>query len=80
MYHLELIDKQISKNLQSLSLLNHNIFIKQLSNIGLKGSNYFRVALVSKPQIEKLIKALERFSDKEIFFYITMNSFLGKKF
>ena len=45
---------------------NHNIFIKQLTNLGLESSNYFRVALVSKPQIDKLIEALEDFSDKVI--------------
>ena len=58
---------EISKNLQNYLLLNHNIFIKQLTNIGLEGSNYFRVALVSKPLIEKLIKALEEFSNEEVF-------------
>ena len=61
------INKQeISNYLQSYLLENHNIYIKQLTNIGLEGSNYFRVALVSKPQIDKLIKALEKFSNREI--------------
>jgi len=57
---------EISNKLQSYLLENHNIFIKQLTNLGLESSNYFRVALVSKPQIDKLIEALEDFSDKVI--------------
>lgn len=58
-------NQEISKYLHSYLLKNHNIYIKQLTNIGLEGSNYFRVALVSKPQIDKLIKALEKFSNGE---------------
>ena len=59
-------NQEISRNLQSYLLKNYNIFIKQLTNVGLEGSNYFRVALVSKPQIDKLLKALESLSDKKI--------------
>ena len=51
--------------------LNTNLkeekLLEQLTNIGLEGLHYFRVALVSKPLIEKLIKALEDFSNKELF-------------
>ena len=38
-------DKEISKNFRSYLLLNKNIYIKQLTNLGLNESNYFRVAL-----------------------------------
>ena len=45
----------------------HNIFIKQLTNIGLEWTNYFRVIFVSKPPIDKLIKASNAFSNKNFF-------------
>tara|TARA_Y100001933_G_scaffold265191_1_gene336721 strand:+ start:12361 stop:14166 length:1806 start_codon:yes stop_codon:yes gene_type:complete len=57
-------NKEIQINLRSYLISEHNIFIKQLSNIGLKGSNYFRVALVAKPEINKLIDALHAYSKK----------------
>ena len=51
------------------SYLLKYIFIKQLTNIGLKISNYFRVDLIYKKQIHKLMKVLENFSNKEIFLF-----------
>ena len=57
------VDNQnISKNLRSFLITKHNIYLKQLTNEGLGKSNYFRVALVSLPEIEKLIKALKGYS------------------
>ena len=53
---------EINKNLRSHLLLKHNIYIKKLNNSGLEKSNYFRVALVSKPEINTLINVLKEYS------------------
>ncbi len=58
-------DKDLAKDLTKYLLSHHNIYIKQLSNSGLDESNYFRVALVSKIKIDKLIKALKIFPTKK---------------
>ena len=55
-------NNDIANNLSSYLLTKHNIFIKHLTNIGLRNKNHFRVALVSKPEIDKLIKAFEKYS------------------
>ena len=59
-------DEGLAKDLTKYLLSNHNIYIKQLSNVGLDESNYFRVALVSKIKIDKLIKALKTFTPKKV--------------
>lgn len=62
------VDNQnISKNLRYYLIAKHNIYLKQLSNEGLGESNYFRVALVSQPLIDKLIKALNCYSNNNYF-------------
>ena len=55
-------DPKLSNKLHSYLIKKHNIFIKQLSNVGLEESNYFRVALVSRKKIDKLTNALEDFA------------------
>ena len=59
-------NENLAKDLSKYLLTHHNIYIKQLNNSGLDKSNYFRVALVSKIKIDKLIKALNDFPTKKI--------------
>ncbi len=62
------VDNQnISQNLRSYLISKHNIYLKQLTNEGLGESNFFRVALVSQPEIDKLIKALKAYSNSNYF-------------
>jgi len=62
------VDNQnISQNLRSYLISKHNIYLKQLTNEGLGESNFFRVALVSQPEIDKLIKALKGYSNSNYF-------------
>ncbi len=62
------VDNQnISQNLRSYLISKHNIYLKQLTNEGLGESNFFRVALVSQHEIDKLIKALKAYSNSNYF-------------
>tara|TARA_B100000886_G_scaffold303860_1_gene234744 strand:+ start:17660 stop:19462 length:1803 start_codon:yes stop_codon:yes gene_type:complete len=54
-------DRNISKSLRTYLITEHNIYLKQLTNEGLGESNFFRVALVSQPAIDKLIEALKEY-------------------
>ena len=51
------------------SYLLKYIFIKQLTNIGLKVSNFFRVDLIYKLHLNKLMKVVDNLSNKEIFLF-----------
>ena len=64
---LESFDQIIFKRIINNLLQTHTIFIKQLTNIGLEWTNYFRVIFVSKPLINKLIKSSNDFSNKKFF-------------